>query len=233
MLRRSLWERPLLASARAISIEGRTMLAKFGKLLGQGYSLLLAAACGGFLGANLAAFVPAIGEFFFNSQQRATPPETFRRWMDGGWLVGAGFALVAALVEIRRRRAKQLASRKQGHETSAQGREHYPRPRTVLGSMVAGAAGFGLLGAILGATLLLFWFSLVYSPFSPAGWGASVNLEVDRTSFPSQSPTRGRIMHTTNHPVALYLFFVPVLVGAGGGALFCGAAKLVEKVNHE
>lgn len=186
------------------------MFSKLVRLAVRFYGLLLAVACGGFLGANLAGFVPGIREFFFNPEARATLPETYRRWMHGGWVVGAGFAIVAGLLELRgRRSARRAVNQEHGRDAP---RHSYPVPRSFLGAIAAGAAGFGLLGAMLGGTFLLLWFSLTYSPFSPAGWGSSVAVETE-PMVPSRQVPRGLAVHTTDHPVALYLFVVPTLMG--------------------
>jgi hypothetical protein len=206
------------------------MFAKLGRLLVQGYGLLVSVACGGFLGANLAAFAPAINEFFIHPQSRATPPEIYRRWIHGGWLVGAGFAFVASLLEARRRHSgRRPAKRKPDNQSSLQSDHH---PRSLPGAAALGAAGGGLLGAMLGGTLLLLWFSLAYSPFSPAEWGSSVTLETNRMIPRSSGSPRGWAVHTTNHPVALYLFLVPTLAGAASGALLAGVGKIVEKIKR-
>jgi hypothetical protein len=206
------------------------MLTTLGKLLIQSYGLLLAVAFGGFLGANLAGFVPGIGEHFFNTEGRATPPEIYRRWIHGGWLVGAGLALVAGLLAARRRQAAIRPGdddrRRKRRESRLRG---YSSPRTVLGAAVGGAVGFGLLGAMLGGTFLLLWFSLAYSPFSPAEWGSSVAVETERMAPRSRGVPRRSVVHATEHPVALYLFLGPTLLGLVGGTLLAGVGKMVEK----
>ncbi len=212
------------------------MLKQFGTLLVKGYGFILAVALGGYLGANLAGFVPGIGEFFFNPDDRPTPPETYRRWLHGGWLAGAGLAGVVGLWHALRQRANQNKSIGTGESKRRRKRRDarlrsYPSPRTVLGSAAAGGICCGFLGMFLGSSLLFFWFSLAYSPFSPAEWGASIRVE--RVSRPERSRSEARLRHSTDHPIALYLFLGPILTGMAAGGMVGGIGKLVEKSRHQ
>src|SRR5436190_17168453 len=120
------------------------MLWNLGKLLANGYFLLLTVAAGGFVGANVAAFVPVVAEFFFNPQGRATPPATMLHWLHGGWLAGAGLALMGAVLQ-RRRSANRTARKEQRHQHEAL-REKVTTPRGVFASAGVGALCCGLLG---------------------------------------------------------------------------------------
>jgi hypothetical protein len=207
------------------------MLTKLGTLLVKGYGFLLAVAFGGFVGANLAGFVPGIGEFFFNPDNRPTPPDVYMRWIHGGWLTGAALATVAGLLHMLRQRstAKSKGTGNNKQRRKARLRD-YPSPGTVLGSAAAGGVGGGFLGMFLGSTLLFFWFSLAYSPFAPAEWGASISVE--RVERPERSAGDALVRHGTNHPIALYLFLGPTLTGLTAGGLLGGICKAVEKAKH-
>jgi hypothetical protein len=196
------------------------MFRKAGELLVQGYFLLLTVAVGGFVGANFAVFVPVIAEIFFNPSGRATQPATYLRWIHAGWLVGAAFALVGSV--LQRRRSMQRKSRTEHH--SATSAEAVTTPRGVLASAGVGALCCGLLGAMLGGSFLLLWFSLAYSPFSP-NWDRTIAVERDRT-FPQRS---GHWVHTTTNPIALGLFFGPMVAGAASGAVLGGVSALRRK----
>jgi hypothetical protein len=196
------------------------LLARLGTLLIRGYVLLLTVAAGGLVGANVAAFVPVIREFFFNPEERATPPAVMLGWLHGGWLVGAGLALAGAVLHRRRsahRAAQSEQPRRPLWSTDAP-------PRGVLASIAGGAAGGGLLGALLGATFLLLWFSLTYSPFFP-GLDRTIKIERDRT----HPRLTERPVHTSTHPVAVAAFFIPTALGVVGGAVLGGVGRVTTE----
>lgn len=202
-----------------------------GRLLVAGYSLLLAIAFGGFVGANLAGFIPGFGEFFLNPDNRATPPNVYRSWIHRGWLTGAALATAVGLVHTLRRRST-AKSKGTGHTEPSRRRprarlRHYRSPKTVLGSAAVGGLAGGFLGMLLGSTLLFFWFSLSYSPFAPAEWGASIGVE--RVSRPERGFGETRLRHTTNQPIGLFLFVGPTLTGLIAGGGLGGIGKFIEK----
>ena len=94
--------------------------------------------------------------------------------------------------------------------------------------MLASAAWGGffgaLLGAALGATFILLWFSLTYSPFAPQDWVSSVSVERQHVG----TSRREVPVTTTDHPVALLVFGLPVALGAIGGALFGGIVRVSD-----
>jgi len=198
------------------------MLGNLGKLLVSGYVLLVTVAAGGLVGANVAAFVPGVAEFFFNPEGRAIQPATYLRWMHGGWIVGAAFALLGAV--MRRRSANRQGGEQQHRPEGQTHGEAAYSPRGFLASAGFGALCCGLLGAMLGGTFLLLWFSLAYSPFSP-GWDKSIALKRDETS----SGVRRHWVHTTSNPIALCAFFGPIALGAATGAVMGGAGSLIRK----
>jgi hypothetical protein len=82
---------------------------------------------------------------------------------------------------------------------------------------------------MLGGSFLLLWLSLVYSPFSPAGWASSVSGE--RMRIDHSSIYKAWVM-TTNHPVALYAFGGPIVLGAVAGGLICSIGTTIEKFKN-
>src|SRR4051812_8334017 len=140
------------------------MLGKIFEHLAKGYFFLLTVAAGGLVGANAAAFVPVIAEFFFNPEWKPTQPATMLRWVHGGWLVGAALGLVGAVLQWRRS-ANRAGDEEQHRRHREAFRKTVPSARGVFVSAGVGAFCCGLLGAMLGATFLLLWFSLAYSPF--------------------------------------------------------------------
>lgn len=209
------------------------MLWNLWKLLAAGYLLVLTVAAGGFVGANVAGLIPVMGEQFFDNNGRALRPETHLRWMHGGWLVGAAIFSVGGVLEARRRRTAKRTATSTGDDADRRRKRQarlasYPSPRTLVGSAAVGSIIGGFLGMILGGTFLLLWFALAYSPLSPPSWGASVAVESDRR-------VRGEYFdaprHTTRHPIALYAFFAPAVLGLVSGALFGGIVKIKGQVS--
>jgi hypothetical protein len=104
--------------------------------------------------------------------------------------------------------------------------------------VVKGGGVFGLTGAVLGfflgGALLMSWFSLAMSPFAGAEWFESLEFESAR-EFHGESDRRhedgGGTVVTTNDPLAWQLFFGPVWIlgglGAVAGTLY-GAANYVQ-----
>jgi hypothetical protein len=217
------------------------MLLQLGKLLAKSYVLLLTVAAGGLLGANISGFFSSIVEFASNAQ-RAPDPEVNRWWVHGGWIVGAGLFFVGNIgralrsmrkdmrAMVRVARVRKSSRRKQSRQ-KADGFSVRFGARTcgILGSFGVGSLIGGFIGLMLGGSFLLLWFSLAYSPFSPAGWASSVSVErmrIDHTSVHKES------VMTTKHPVALYAFGGPIVLGAVAGGLFAGIGTAVEKLKN-
>ena len=210
-----------------------------GKLLVKGYVLLLTVAAGGLVGANVAGFVPAIGEFAANAP-RAPDPKFVRSWVHGGWTVGAVLFFAGAVGQALRsgRKGHDAVERTAAARATQRSRPAPGRPKArdfrvtigsrrcgILGSAGVGGLVGGFLGLMLGASLLLLWFSLAYSPFAPGGWASTVSLE---TIGHGTARPRKRAL-STDHPVALYAFGGPIALGAFGGAVACGVGTAVEK----
>jgi uncharacterized membrane protein YeaQ/YmgE (transglycosylase-associated protein family) len=173
-------------------------------------------AVGGFLGANLAGLVGAL----VVSKHTAAAVQP---WVHGGWCFGTAVAFFGAVTGRMRfiNGTSQQSTRPAGERANAAGptstglwQESPTFRERVKGGLVLGLIG-GFLGAMLGGSLLMFWFSLAYSPFAPKSWVSSVKVERDD----SRGAVPRRHLHTTNHPVALGLFGVPVLIGATAGSL--------------
>jgi hypothetical protein len=186
----------------------------------------LTVAAGGLAGANLFAFVPGVVQFAV-VPERALQPAHFARWMHAGWVVGAGIALFGAVMHRlvqRRRTGKQprgLVDRRRSRRRAAESFRH--RSRSVVASVAWGGIGGGLVGAMFGASLLLLWFSLAYSPFSPAGWSVSIERSGRRTAS-----GREHFVATTSHPIALWAFCGPALLGASAAAIASGVGRIAQ-----
>ena len=80
--------------------------------------------------------------------------------------------------------------------------------RTINGTLVG-----GFCSLLFGASLVVFFFSLAYSPYAPKRVVSSV--KVERPNY--ELPRRNRI--SSDHPVAVYVCLVPGVVGAIAGAV--------------
>ena len=209
------------------------MLLHLGGLLLKGYRLLLTVAAGGFVGANISGLMFGMMQFASNAQ-RAPDLVMLRWWTHGGWVVGAGLFLVGEIARIlhsskgkvkvrRRSRNKQTRSLPSGFSSTIGS-----RPCGILGSFGVGSLIGGFLGLMLGGSFLLLWFSLTYSPFAPSGWASSISAE---TIGPNPSDPKSMAL-TTNHPVALYVFSVPIVLGATAGGLLCSVGTTIEKLKN-
>lgn len=72
-----------------------------------------------------------------------------------------------------------------------------------------------ILGMLMGASFLLLWFSITYSPFAPPEWVSSVSVEKRNRS----AGERRESGFATDHPVALIAFGAPIALGATAGAV--------------
>lgn len=196
---------------------------KIGKAIAVGYGILLTLAAGGFVCANIAGFFRGVIQFAMTSgDQKAPDPTVVQTWTHAGWVFGVGIALLGAIVKFRKSRKKRSRKRKDNTEQDANS-QHTSRKGRRLGpvaSSALGGLGGGLLGGMLGATFIMLWFSLTYSPFAPHDWVSSVSVERRRTGASGQKD----LVHTTDHPVALYAFGIPLVIGGIAGAVFGGVA---------
>ena len=186
-----------------------------------GYGLLLTLAAGGLAFANI--FGVAATALQFGGE---TAPETapIKTWMHIGWVFGVCIALLGAVVQWRRTRPHSRLGETQKVNEIVQEREQASSEGTRHGWLASAAWGgfFGaVLGSALGATFILLWFSVTYSPFAPQDWVSSVSVERQHVG----TSGRKEPVATTDHPVALFAFCLPVALGAIGGALFGGIVR--------
>lgn len=209
------------------------MLFTLGKLFAKCYGLLLVVAVGGLVFANLFGLGAFLVQEISSDHQRAPATEPFQWWMHCGWLVGVGLALVGAFTKKRtskkRSAARQAETDNEPEDlaTPESGKWNTVGKRSGIFSSIAffGFAG-GFAGLMLGGSLLLLWFSLAYSPFAPAGWASSVNVEQRANS----RLVENQEVMTTTHPVALYAFGIPIALGVAGGAVLGGVGAAMGKV---
>jgi hypothetical protein len=200
---------------------------KTGKTIVFGYGILLALAAGGLAFANIFGIVAGIFQF---GTERAPDAAVLQTWVHRGWIFGVGVALFGVVMKRLQKLRKQRTrtgekpeDKPLQQETSQQetpkGRRH-----GLLASMAWGGFGGALLGGMLGATFILLWFSLTYSPFAPQEWVSSVSVERQRTG----ASGREEPVLTTDHPVAAYAFGIPLVLGGIAGAVFGGVAGVYE-----
>ncbi|ODA35525.1 hypothetical protein [Planctopirus hydrillae] len=191
------------------------------------------AAVGGILGANLVAI---IGIQFFAVENQGIYVQP---WADTGWYLGTAIFLFGAvtgqlrfingtslgnhLSEAVQKSGAGAMTEPSGDDDKA-GRDRYGFFRGVL---VCGFLG-SLLGFFVGANLLIFWFSLAYSPFSPRTVASSV--EVVRERQPGT--VFDRPVLRSNHPIALTLGLIPTACGALAGAATGGFISLRHSLKN-
>ncbi len=205
---------------------------KFGQLAAKTYGILFITAVGGILVANVAGLV---GGALFAEEYKS---QDVRPWLEGGWYVGTLLAFIGAILgkirffsgtSLGTRLSKKAEPDSSGEESTS-GSE---QPREVKRTGILSATAFfgfigGLLGSLLGCSLLVFWFSLAYSPFAPTGWTSSVKVKHERT----EPAGHKQPVMTTNHPVAVYLVAVPAAIGASLGATAGGVGAAMGKVTE-
>jgi len=205
---------------------------RIGKTLLKIYALLWLTAAGGFLGANLAG---VIGLLFTQGNSAAG----VHPWTHGGWYIGTILFFIGAITGQLRftsgsARSKgsisqdQPVADDQSGETGASA-DSSAKPGKRSG-VLSGALSFGffggLLGAIVGGSLLIFWFSLAYSPFAPQS--VTETAEVRRERNPGSA--RPQNVHRSSDPMVLYLCVTPAVLGAAAGAVSGGIGAALGKV---
>lgn len=211
------------------------MLFTLGKLVVKGYGLLLAMAVGGLVFANLfglVAFFVLAQEWVSDRLQDSGGTESVLWWMHCGWFVGAGLAFFGTVTQNQKlkKRSFQVSVDHEDEPENPAPKKRKKKRRTKPSGILSSIAFFGFaggfLGLMLGGSLVMFWFSLSYSPFAPAGWASSVSVE--QRQEPGSGQTKS--MMTTNHPVAFYLFGTPIVLGITAGALAGGVGAAMGKV---
>ncbi|MFN3189436.1 MAG: hypothetical protein ACE361_02850 [Aureliella sp.] len=200
------------------------------KRLAIAYGLLMTLAGGGLAFANIFGFVATAISFGGESAPVTTPVRTS---MNIGWIFGVGVALLGTLLNYRRQRKRQAETQADDKKIIQPAPEPTESPKRAssesrrYGILASAAWGgfFGtLLGALLGASFVLLWFSMTYSPFAPQAWATSVSSERTRVG----TSARDVFIAETDHPVALYAFGFPVALGALGGAVFGGIVRVSD-----
>ena len=187
------------------------------------------AAIGGILGANLLAI---IGTQFFVPENKAVYVQP---WSHAGWYGGTLLFFFGAVTgQLRVLNGTSLKSHSRqptsesktgNHEAAvlAEPRQHRA-PGDFLKCLFAGGLAGGFLGFLLGANLLIFWFSLAYSPFAPR----QVVLSVKVVHEQQPGSVFKRPVLRSSHPVSLLLCLTP----AAGGALTGAAAAAVIALKY-
>lgn len=200
------------------------MWLKIGKRIALGYGILFTLAGAGLAFANIVGVLAHA--FLFRAEQPADP-SVLKMWMHGGWFFGVGIGLLPMIVK-KIKMSKDQVSREtlnrdhQENDTPPEtqespGKMTEERRHGLLGSLAWGGFFGTILGAILGASFVVLWFSLIYSPFAPDRWASTV--AVERQQLPSG---RKETVLTTDHPVALYAFGIPLMLGCVAGVVTGG-----------
>ena len=202
-----------------------------GKSVGRVYLLLWMVAVGGIAAANVAGLLSMI---FVASENKAT---YVAPWVHTGWVIGAGLAFVGAITGNLRmisgapkeKNSVEPSNTTTSHATKAAvAPTANPDTTSSLPSAVLGIGFFGgLLGFLFGVSLLVFWFSLGYSPFAVAEWVESIKVS-SSTMSPGGIPTPTK---TSSHPVAIYLVAVPAVTGSLIGAIAGAIGGALGKVH--
>lgn len=152
------------------------MFSKLFDLIVKGYGLLLSLAAGGLIFANLFGVVvgamQSIGVILFGSEMDFDPRVT-QSWIHRGWFFGVSVALTGDAIALRKHRRRKSSRQNQKQGESKQRKFKFSqevrqsrRYGFFASTGIAGLLG-AFLGAMLGGSFLLIWFSLTYSPFAP------------------------------------------------------------------
>ena len=159
--------------------------------------------------------------------QHAVKNDLYQWGVHGGWCVGAVVAFVGTIQKHRRSTKRTVEnSSNDSPKNPPKKRRVRKKAKGVLSSM----GGFGLVGGIIGlltgASFALLWFSIAYSPFAPQCWVSSVSVE--RTM--KTDSASGETTFTTRHPVAIYAFGAPIVLGVATGMIVGGVGAAMGKV---
>lgn len=184
-------------------------------------------AVGGILGANLLAI---IGTQFFVPENKGVYVQP---WSHAGWYIGTLlFFFGAATGRLRFINGTSRGSRStqttdqattRNDQAAVPSNPEQPREQSSApGFVFAGGLAGGVLGLLLGANLLTFWFSLAYSPFAPKAVVSSVEVVHERQ--PGSVVKRPAMR--SSHPISLYLCLTPAAVGILAGVTAAGVIAL-------
>lgn len=200
---------------------------KTGKFVLRVFSVFWMAAVGGILGSNLLAVIASLFLVPENKGVYVQP------WAHAGWYAGTLLFFIGAasgrLKFINGSGFGGGSSRALPQTISAEADPIVEKPdepqdnqNSFLNGVVVGGLVGGGLGLLLGANLLIFWFSLAYSPFAPKPVVSSVEVVQER----QPGSVFKRPVMRSSHPVSLYICLTPAVVGACAGAIALGVISL-------
>ncbi len=179
------------------------------------YGVILATAVGGLTGAYVFAKTSEI--FYRILGGTADRTDSITWWQYFGWILVGGVFLSMRIYQIRNPSvsltnvaAEQLVNLKQqGDEQEDQpppeiSAEPAAQPLSPRSEVLIIIFLGGFMGALMGVSLLLIWYSLTWSPFFPAGDSDSISIKLN---------------------VSLYLVGITAALGA--------ASSVVSHVNYE
>ncbi len=173
------------------------------------YGMLLATSVGGLTGAY--AFAKTSRIFYQTQGGMADRTDTITWWQHCGWILVGGIFLIMRIYQIRNPRvsltnvaAEQLVNlKKKGDEQEDQtppekSAEPAAQPLNPWVEVVIIIWLGGFMGALMGVSLLLIWYSLTWSPFYPASDSDSISINLN---------------------VSLYLVGISSVLGAAGSVV--------------
>lgn len=158
-------------------------------------------------------------------------PDRYPLWLGIGWHLGTLVGLVGAAMgwirfengfsDNRATDAESIPS-VPGEPRTTAGSEADAEPsrsplgfRERIGNGLFLAVVLGMVGLIFGCSLLVFWFWFTAGPYAPESWLASVAVRAEKLPGDSQRS----LLHTTTHPIALAMIWIPGLLGLLSGAV--------------
>lgn len=219
------------------------LLFRVGRIFLNVYAVVLLTALGGLLGANFTGLIVALSTSDLDASSPLTLAGKSFSWAHVGWIGGALIAFLGALtghVRFFRGHAENVDSGETNEKVLGRSEiaaatpelltDDHSQVHVVTMGPVKTIAIFTLagliLGMVLGASLVVPWFSIAYSPFAPQGWQESVKVEQKRTPG---TPVK-RNVHTSSHPVIAYLFLVPAGLGAVVGGTIATAGLIAASM---
>jgi hypothetical protein len=198
-----------------------------GKRVMSVFVILWMTAVGGILGANMLAI---IGTQFFIQENKG---EYVQPWSHAGWYAGTILLFIASVTGRLRfmngtrlgglsTQSAQQPETRNDRAAASETSDQHKEPSSGLSFIFVGGLAGGFLGFLLGANLLIFWFSLAYSPFAPKQVVSSV--EIVREQRPG-SVFKRPVMRSS-HPISLYLCLTPAAIGILAGATAAGIIAL-------
>lgn len=168
-----------------------------------------------FLGALIGGWLGSAGDLAIRFLEIESPVVVRHAcWIALGIITAVGYPLGWVKVNGKRFKLFEDKARTKSRE------KDIPQEKGEPSKIIPSALFFALVGAFIGlmfgGSLTLTWFSVAISPWPPEGW-----LEAVSSSGPDVTAAIGSMEReggmTTDHPIAAWLFFGPILTLAAMG----------------